>query len=260
MRRPVLASVVSLGLLVAALGWWSGRAGDPQQSVATVDASSPVATPTSEATEVVVPTVGPTPTPTSTPTPTPAPLGATSCDTGDTDAPNGTVSVVRSDGAKAGVGPVRTFTIEIEDGLAIDGQCFATEVQRILFDDRSWIGTGEVTWQRVGTDADTRVILASPSTTDQLCLPFQTNGIFSCTIEQQRTVLNVNRWRSGAEDFLSIDLYRVYLINHEIGHALRHNHVGCPGAGLPAPVMMQQTKSVESCVANPWPLRDATEG
>ncbi len=259
MLRPVLASIVSLGLLVVALGWWSGRAGDPQlQSMAAVDASSPVATPTSEATEVVAPTV--VPTPASTPTPTPAPLGATSCDTGDADAAQGTVSVVPSDEATAGTGPVRTFTIEIEDGLAVDGQCFAAEVQRILFDDRSWIGTGEVTWQRVDADPDTRVILASPSTTDQLCRPFQTNGIFSCTIEQQRTVLNVDRWRAGAEDFLSVDLYRVYLVNHEIGHALRHDHIGCPGPGLPAPVMMQQTKSVESCLANPWPLRDGTEG
>ncbi len=258
MRRPAVASLLSLGLLVVALGWWSGRAGEPQPAVVTAAAPSPVDVPIAEPTAVAVPTV--VPTPASTPTPTPPPLGATSCDTGDPDTPQGTVAVVPGDNATAGTGPVRTFTIEIEDGVAIDGQCFAAEVQRILFDERSWIGTGEVTWRRVDADPDTRVVLASPSTTDQLCLPFQTNGVFSCTIEQERTVLNVNRWRSGADDFLSIDLYRVYLINHEIGHALRHNHVGCPGAGLPAPVMMQQTKSVESCVANPWPLRDDTEG
>ena len=102
--------------------------------------------------------------------------------------------------------------------------------------------------------------MASPATTDQLCLPFDTNGVFSCTIEQQRTVLNVNRWRSGADTFDDITDYRIYLVNHEIGHALTHNHVDCPGEGLPAPVMMQQTKGLGACTVNAWPLRDATEG
>jgi hypothetical protein len=255
-RPPALASVVSIGVLLIALLWWSGRAGEPQQSVVAADVGAVSVTPTAEP----APLDTPAPTALPTATPTPPPLGATSCDTGEEDAPEGTVSVVPGDGSTAGSGPLRTFTIEVEDGLAIDGQCFAGEVQRILFDDRSWAGTGEVTWQRVDVDPDTRIVLASPATADELCVPFQTNGIYSCTIEQERTVLNVNRWREGAEDFLAIDEYRIYLINHEIGHALRHDHVGCPAAGLPAPVMMQQTKSVDSCVANPWPLRDETEG
>lgn len=253
MFRQAVASLASVALAAVVFFALGDTAGEGPSTVVAADPS-----PTPAPTPTVEPTATATPAPT--PTPTPPPLGATDCDTGGVDEPAGTVSVIPGTAAVAGTGPVRTFTIEVEDGLAIDGACFATEVERVLFDERSWVGTGEVTWQRVDADPDTRVILASPSTTDQLCLPFQTNGVFSCTIEQIRTVLNVGRWRTGAPDFLGIEEYRIYLVNHEIGHALGHNHVGCPAAGAAAPVMMQQTKGVGACVANPWPLRDGTEG
>jgi len=33
-----------------------------------------------------------------------------------------------------------------------------------------------------------------------------------------------------------------------------HGHSWCTGGGRRAPVMMQQTKGVAPCRANPWPL------
>jgi hypothetical protein len=44
------------------------------------------------------------------------------------------------------------------------------------------------------------------------------------------------------------------VVNHETGHWLGHGHLGCGGAGRLAPVMMQQSKGLDGCKHNPWPL------
>ncbi|MEP7333809.1 MAG: DUF3152 domain-containing protein, partial [Terracoccus sp.] len=47
--------------------------------------------------------------------------------------------------------------------------------------------------------------------------------------------------------------YRIYLVNHEVGHGIGHGHLQCAGKGTPAPVMMQQTYGLDGCTAWPWP-------
>ena len=162
----------------------------------------------------------------------------------------------------SGDGPPERFAVAVEEGLPVDPEAFATEVERTLFDERSWGGVDGVTLQRVGSGAaDFRVILASPDKTDRLCLPHETHGIYSC-YESGDAVLNVYRWEEGAKPYGS-DLvsYRHYLINHEVGHAIGHSaHAFCDVAGEPAPVMMQQTKGVSPCKVNPWPLESETAG
>jgi len=215
---------------------------------------------TTALTAVPTATAVPSATPIPVPTKVPTPLGGTDCATGEVDAPTGELTLIQATTKVIGAGPIKTFTVEIEDGLDIDHDCFVDEFERILFDERSWVGSGEVAWQQVAADGDFRIILASPSTTDKLCLPWNTLGIYSCAVEQLRSVWNVERWRNGASDFDSIEEYRIYLVNHEVGHILRHDHVACLNAGAAAPVMMQQTKSTGACVANGWPLADGTEG
>lgn len=70
-------------------------------------------------------------------------------------------------------------------------------------------------------------------------------------------VLNFDRW-SGASDSWnaaggSLDEYRSMLINHETGHRLGFSHRQCTGAGNPAPVMQQQSISLNGCTFNAWP-------
>lgn len=153
-------------------------------------------------------------------------------------------------GATVGTGPeLLTYTVEIEDGIqpTADDTSFATAVDTILADPRSWIGLGRVSLRRLGTagaEPDFRVSLTSPGTSRRpdLCgsaIPYDT----SCNLtRRRRVVINLARWIRGAHSYDG-DLpgYRRYAVNHEVGHALGHGHVGCPAAGAPAPVMMQQT-------------------
>jgi hypothetical protein len=63
-----------------------------------------------------------------------------------------------------------------------------------------------------------------------------------------------------------LNAYRIYMINHEDGHAMGHQHAHqCLPGGL-APVMMQQTFGLKSadtganCGANPWPYPPGAKG
>jgi len=162
--------------------------------------------------------------------------------------------VVRGGDPRTGRGPVMRYLVEVEAGIVIARLEFARLVHSILGHPRSWGGTGRVSFRRVSRGpVDFRVTLASPGTTDRLCAPNLTNGIYSCA-NGGRAVINLVRWRQGASAYRDVERYRRYLVNHEVGHLLGRGHVSCPASGAPAPVMMQQTKGVAPCWANPWPL------
>ena len=168
----------------------------------------------------------------------------------------GRLVVVPGKSTRSGRGPLRRYYVEVEAGIRIDRRWFARRVHQILADRRSWGGTRRVSFQRVGLNRTPhfRVALVTPSTTDRLCYPYITGGIYSCA-NGGRAVLNLMRWRRGADAYRrNLRGYRIYLVNHEVGHLLGHAHRYCPAAGARAPVMMQQTKGVGSCRANPWPL------
>jgi hypothetical protein len=167
----------------------------------------------------------------------------------------GRLRVVPGQSKVHGRGPLRRFTVEVEEGLADDPAAFAAAVERVLFDARGWGGGGRLSFQRVSSGpVSFRVTLATPATTDRLCLPLRTGGIYSC-YAGGRSVLNAMRWHDGAAAYRGdLASYRVYMVNHEVGHALGHGHRYACGAGGLAPAMMQQTKSLYGCGRNPWPL------
>lgn len=164
------------------------------------------------------------------------------------------VASVPESGAVAGTGRRWRYTIEVEPGLGIDPEELAVEVRAALTDDRSWARTRTLEQVDDPSAARIRVVLASPDTVDELCgrVGLRTAGIFSCW-NGRFAALNSWRWENGADGFPDITTYRNYLVNHEFGHGLGYGHVGCPAAGAPAPVMMQQSKGVGDCVANGWP-------
>ena len=173
----------------------------------------------------------------------------------------GTYTVLPGQSTVVGSGPLRRYTVEYENGITgVDLNAFATIVDSTLANPKSWAGSG-FSLQRVASGAvDFRITLVSSLTVRSIC-GYEEQIETSCFTPENgnRVVLNNARWVRGAVAYTSdIDTYRLYMVNHEVGHALGNAHqFDCLANGL-APVMMQQTKSVQAqngalCRPNPWP-------
>lgn len=167
-------------------------------------------------------------------------------------------------GAKApGRGHKYRYRIDVEKGLGLDAGLFAEAVQKTLNDDRSWAHDGAMTFERISSgDPDFVITLASPGTTGDWCkksgLDTTEDNVSCDSAATERVMINAYRWAQGSSTFGPGKLfaYRQMLINHEVGHRLGHDHVTCRTPGAPAPVMQQQTKSLDidgiKCRPNPW--------
>ncbi|MEU3370984.1 DUF3152 domain-containing protein [Streptomyces sp. NPDC006660] len=156
------------------------------------------------------------------------------------------------------------YRVDIEKGLGLDGALFAEAVQKTLNDDRSWAHAGKMTFERVSSGKPDFVItLASPGTTGVWCAKSSldtTEDNVSCdSAATDRVMINAFRWAQGSETYgwgKAMLTYRQMLINHEVGHRLGHDHTSCRKAGTLAPVMQQQTKTLDlngiQCLPNPW--------
>ncbi|GGS66698.1 hypothetical protein GCM10010222_03950 [Streptomyces tanashiensis] len=166
--------------------------------------------------------------------------------------------------AKApGKGELIRYRIDVEKGLGLDPKLFADAVQKTLNDKRSWAGQGEMTFERISSgDPKFVITLASPGTTGAWCaksgLDTTVDNVSCDSASTQRVMINAFRWAQGSSTFgpKAMYAYRQMLINHEVGHRLGHGHVSCQTAGALAPVMQQQTKSLNvdgiKCRPNPW--------
>lgn len=79
---------------------------------------------------------------------------------------------------------------------------------------------------------------------------------WSCAV-RPNIIVNYDRWKHASEAWNkqgnSLEDYRTMIINHEVGHWLGFEHSACPGPGLPAPVMQQQSIELQGCSFNAWP-------
>ncbi|MDP9241132.1 MAG: DUF3152 domain-containing protein [Actinomycetota bacterium] len=168
---------------------------------------------------------------------------------------DGRLTVVPGTGKRYGTGPLKRYIVEVEGGLGEDAAAFAAFVEHTLGDPRSWTHGGAVSLQRVDSGpVSFRVTLASPRTVDRYCAPLNTNGYTSCFDSRGRAMLNQARWENGVPWYASdMTTYRQYMVNHEVGHGLGHQHLRCPRAGALAPTMQQQTLGMQGCRHNAWP-------
>lgn len=179
---------------------------------------------------------------------------------------SGAFTTVPGHQAAPGKGKVMRFRVDVEKGLDLDPRLFSDAVFTTLNDARSWGHGGTMTFERVSSGpADIVVTLASPGTTAKWCaksgLDTTVDNVSCDAASTPRTMINAYRWARGAATYGPdrMHAYRQMLVNHEVGHRLGHNHVGCPREGAPAPVMMQQTKFLSldggpTCTPNPWPF------
>jgi len=172
----------------------------------------------------------------------------------------GTIEVISVPGPPSrATGRVVRYTVEIEKGLGVDEGAVARTVREVLLHDSGWQGKDGIRFVNVspgeelaGARVDIRVTLASPRLTDRLCAPLRTLSQVSCW-NNGRSVLNLRRWQLGDDSYGDdIERYRIYQVNHEVGHGLGHQHRSCPGKGERAPVMVQQTLDLQGCT--PWPF------
>lgn len=144
-----------------------------------------------------------------------------------------------------------SFRSEVPDLTSAEFESIALA---ILNNPRGWVRSG---FTFIPDDiSDLTVVLAEGARVDELCLPLQTRGTVSCQ-NGPIVALNADRWRTATDDWDStVADYRTYLVNHEVGHliGLRHPAERCPAGGEVSAVMEPQTKGLEGCTGNGWPL------
>ncbi|GIE33551.1 hypothetical protein Ait01nite_065960 [Actinoplanes italicus] len=264
----VLAATVVLFTVVAVGRPFEPQAGPPGNAAAAASPSSaPVPSPVATTALAAPATASPSPTPTS---PFPA-EGVLRLDGNFPVKGSGGFDFANERGPVAGSrGTIRRFKVAVEKGSGEDVAAFAAQVRAILSDERSWIGGGNVRMQMVAAAdrADFTVYLATRETAGRMCemggTSIRINGVpFTSCRAVGKAIINLDRWRGSARPYLEAGVglaaYRQYVINHEVGHELGHRHEGCPKAGGPAPVMVQQTLTLRGCVPFSWPRHNGRD-
>ena len=175
-----------------------------------------------------------------------------------TESGDGTFYEVGASGAQSGDGEeiVVRYVVEIENGVDTapygGDEAFASMVDATLMDPRGWTNDPRFRFEHVSSNEEPslRIRLTSVATTRELCggdLGLETSCRTTITGDDS-VVINESRWVRGAAPFDGdLGRYRQYVINHEVGHAVGFaEHVPCPSEGDLAPIMMQQTLSLNN--------------
>ncbi len=145
-----------------------------------------------------------------------------------------------------------TYKITYNGSIVVDRAAYESRVAATFADERGWRRAG-IAFRRVPASSSSSftVVLAQASRVpgySPVC-----SAYYSCRVGRY-VIVNQDRWRYGANGWPgTLTNYRRLVINHETGHWLGLGHRSCPGSSRLAPVMQQQSKSLQGCKANSWP-------
>ncbi|MEO7979523.1 MAG: DUF3152 domain-containing protein [Sporichthyaceae bacterium] len=146
---------------------------------------------------------------------------------------------------------LRTRGLRTGGAAGKGGTAFRTAVAATYADPRGWIRAHD-RFREVPTGGDFAVVLARAAYLPRFSRVCSTS--YSCQTGRY-VVVNASRWAHGSPYFTgTLETYRRYLVDHETGHWLGLGHASCPRPGAPAPVMQQQSKGMQGCRPNSWPL------
>ncbi len=145
-----------------------------------------------------------------------------------------------------------TYSVNLRGDVYADVERFARTVTATLHDPRGWSLGGRIDFRRVPSGGDMRIVLASPEAVEAASPAC--DAAWSCQVRRQ-VLINELRWDTGTDSWEERPqrAYRHYVVNHEVGHFLGLEHRHCRQPGGPAPVMQQQSISLEGCHTNVWP-------
>ena len=140
------------------------------------------------------------------------------------------------------------YATVVDPGVDYDPRQFAQEIAIYLADPDGWVSRG-VTFVPSSVSKADMVIHLTPR---EKMTSIGCDAALSCAEFNGRQVhLNAKRWGEGAPPSgLRLEAYRQYMVTHEVGHILGYDHSRCPGRGVPAPVMLQQTLGIGPCKPN----------
>ena len=164
----------------------------------------------------------------------------------DAGGPQGTVRLPRVDAFR-----LHTYAVTTRGTVRADLTAFRALVAATYADPRGWLRAHH-RFRAVRHGGAFTVVLAQSRTMRSFSSTCSSS--YSCRIGRY-VVINAARWVHGSPFFTGSLLdYRQMVIDHETGHWLGLGHAYCHRSGALAPVMQQQSKGMQGCLPNPWPL------
>ena len=140
-----------------------------------------------------------------------------------------------------------TYSVVVDPDVSFSLQDFARDVAICLADPNGWESKGYRFFQ-VRRNPQVSIRLTSKSGLRKIGCD---DNLSCAELGGNEVRINADNWKHGsAKSGQDLNGYRQYVISHEIGHILGHDHAKCPGKGQLAPIMLQQTLGLHGCLPN----------